>query len=799
MNEKLQRFGGLILVLTGLVLAAFYCALKFEVTTEITHFLPEGTDRHLGQISRAMADSELTRTVVLTVGGPDSETAVTATRALSARLRRSPQVAWIRSGDSPGLQEAFYEMYFSRRLMFLSDQPEQELPQRLSNQGLTAAARELKRQLTLPTGPLIRQIAAQDPLLAFPAWLERLKLASTETLEIKGGQLVTTEGRGVILLGSRGGAFDTTAQGVLQAELEAAFAAVDREHQGSLDLNQTSAGRFAIAAEAMIKDDITRISVVSTVAIIVFFLLLFRSIRALGLVFLPVISGMVGALAVGLLLFGRLHGITLAFGATLIGVGIDYAIHLQSHQLLAPHPAGPAATLRHVWPALLLGALTTVGGLGGMALAGLPGIKEMALFASTGVLLALIATRLCLPPLLPRRAEAPLLLRRLSQALGQLLAVMAQRRTLLLGVPLAAIVLCAFGLPSLRWDDDLTALQPLDPDLLEEDRRVRGQVSHVESGRLVVALGDTLEEALQQNDLVYQRLVRAQRDGLIGDFRSLHQFLWSVELQSRNLAVLQATTALSARFRAALAREGFRSESFQPFLDETLGGPAPAPLRLEDLQASPLADLVRPFRVEVGERVALLTFLRDVRDAPALSARLAGLNGVVYFDQFTYLSGVYRVCRTRTLQLLVAGLLAIGAMLLFRYRRVGLALAAFAPAVLAAGATLGLLACAGVSVNMFHLLGLLLVLSMGEDYGIFMVESRESPEELTASAVGVLGSCLSTVCAFGLLALSHNPAMRALGFTTGVGVFLSFLFAPTALVILGPRHSPAFEPGEKQS
>jgi predicted exporter len=37
---------------------------------------------------------------------------------------------------------------------------------------------------------------------------------------------------------------------------------------------------------------------------------------------------------------------------------------------------------------------------------------------------------------------------------------------------------------------------------------------------------------------------------------------------------------------------------------------------------------------------------------------------------------------------------------------------------------------------------------------------------------------------FGVLALSSNPALSAIGWTTGLGILLSFSFAPIALVVL---------------
>ena len=120
-----------------------------------------------------------------------------------------------------------------------------------------------------------------------------------------------------------------------------------------------------------------------------------------------------------------------------------------------------------------------------------------------------------------------------------------------------------------------------------------------------------------------------------------------------------------------------------------------------------------------------------------------------------------------------------------RYRRLGPALAAFLPAVLAATTALGALALLGFAANLMHLVALLLVLSMGVDYGIFMVESRHHPEGPAPTVVSLVVACVSTVLSFGLLAMSDNPALQALGLVTGIGVTLSLLLAPTAWLLLG--------------
>ena len=82
------------LALSTLVLCALgaYVATHLKVTTDVTMLLPAGDDRDLSTLVARVADSELARSMVLTVSAPDRDLAVRASRELEAELRAEPRV-----------------------------------------------------------------------------------------------------------------------------------------------------------------------------------------------------------------------------------------------------------------------------------------------------------------------------------------------------------------------------------------------------------------------------------------------------------------------------------------------------------------------------------------------------------------------------------------------------------------------------------------------------------------------------------------------------------------------------------
>lgn len=786
-REREKKRGRLVSLALGLALGALgaWTFWGLEVRHDITNFIPSSEDRELASVAREVVDSELSRTIAIAVRAGDEETSIAAARDLAERLRAIEEVAWVRSGPPPEVERAFYDLYFARRYAFFAEDPAAARA-RLDDAALREAAQRLRREVTGPTAILVRRVAQEDPLLAFLDHLRRLQGSAEGGPRVVDGQLVSQDGWALVLLASESPTFASARVGPMLDAIDAAMREVSSAHGGAVRFEQAGVHRFARRAEMEIRGDVERISTISSIGVVLLFLALYRGPRFLLLGGVSLAAGTIAATAACRLVFGSVHGITFAFGSSLLGVGIDFVAHYVNHHVLEPEREGAIATMRKLWPGLALGAATTIAGLAGLAWTSFPGMREMALFAAVGVTVALIATRVMVPPWMPEGAPAPRLARRAGDACLRLWERIQARRGPFLVLPIAALLVVAIGLPRLVWIDDIRALNQADPEWLAEDAAVRARVAQGEAGRLVIATGASDEEALRRAERAHVALAAAREAGEVTSFRSAHHFVRSLATQRAVDAAVRGAPELADRTVRALEAEGFVGSMFEPFR-ASLDAAPPEPLTYDALMQSPIADLARPFRVRLaGDRVAYLAFVDGVSDAGALEARLSSIEGVDYFDQREFLASAYRELRTRTTELLAVGLFVVLGMCVARYRSLRLGIASITPALLASATALGILGLLGEPANLMHLVGALLVLSMAEDYAVFLIESRDDARGVATTMVGIVVACITTVLSFGLLAASSHPAMRALGLMASLGVALALLLAPLAL-LLAPR------------
>ncbi len=759
----MRRLAALAIVAVIAIIAGGYSWRNFEVSTDLASLVPSEGEQH--RIAQALSSSSLANMLVFTVAGDNLDATTTATRELADLLRSSGVLTALQAGPGDLNTADTYQVLFANRIGLV--------PTRAwTLDELTLAARNLKRRLSGPSGPFIRMTATSDPLGLYPLLAGELKQS---TAVKPAGQVWLTQDERYGVITARV-AENSNSNGAVE-EIERIIDQFVTARSGAIEVEWTGVHRFSHFARQSIQSDVQRITGVVTLAITALYLLAFRKLSYLAIGLAPTALAIVCGLAVTLRVFGVVHGVALAFGATLLGVSIDYATHFLTHLVVTKR--SPHHTMKMIRPSLALGAATTVAGFAGLSVMQIQAFQQIAVFSAVGIIVALMATVLLLPEIVNRpdpnaSTFAPL------GTLGHWLATSTLARNAAKASAVASVFLVGLGAFTFTWTDDVTALNTASPAIVGESERVQTRIGTGDAGKFVVALGDSVEGALQANDAVAVTLSSMVADGELRGYQSVSRILPSAKTQTERHEALAKDAGLRARFAEAFTEEGFVPETFQPFFD-AISEETP-PLRPEDLEGTPLGDVLAPFFLVTAGEVGIVTSLAGVSDADRLAAKLEHDEvHAAYIDQEELAKRAYGYARRRALLMLGIGLLCVFGLVAARYRNLRVAMRLMMFPSLAGAVSLAVWGLAVGAANITHVVALLLVLSVGVDYAVFVNESRHDDQSREATSASIVICFLTTLIAFGALGFSQNLALRSLGVTIAIGVTVAAILAPLSV------------------
>jgi len=744
----------------ALVCAALIARTRF--TTDLSAFLPRSPTPAQQVLVEQLRDGMVSRLVLIGIEGAPPERLAETSRRLAAALRASGRFASVGNGEDAGFEKDRELLWRYRYLLSPAVSAE-----RFSPQGLHEILRELLAQLASPAGALMQRMASADPggeLLRLAA-----ELAPQSRPSSHGGVWFSQDGRRALLVAqTRAAGSEVGAQQQALALIRDSFAQTAPGTEARLLVS--GPGVFAAASRSRIHGDAWRLSLVGTALVAALLAALYRSARVLGLGLLPVASGALAGLAAVSLAFGPVHGITVAFGVTLIGEAVDYAIYL-----FAQNEPGAAAntTFERIWPTLRLGMLTSVIGFGAMLFSGFAGLAQLGLFSIAGLLAAAAVTRWVLPGLLPHGfavSAVPAL------APGVLAAAHAAPR---LRIPLAVALAAAAAFLLLRpqplWSGSLESLSPISRAEQELDRELRRDLAAPDMRHLVAVSAPGEQAALQAAERAAAALREAVARGWLEGFDSPASYLPSEATQRARQAALPAAETLRQNLEAARKGLPFRASAFEPFVRDVSEARAGPLLERASLQGTSLGLRLDALLVQRESGWAGVLPLRGVSDAKAIAAALPP--GSVLLDLKVELDQLYRGYLREAVIHSLLGAAAIAALLFASLRSPRRVLDVAAPLAAAVLATCALLALAGVELSIFHLVGLLLVVALGSNYALFFDRQARSGQGRGRTLVSLLFAATTTVIGFGVLASSRIPVLNAIGTTVAVGAAMALAFS----------------------
>ena len=748
-QNKFTALWLIVLSVVSIALGMAWFNKDIQIQTNIFALLPATHQDANLERAQQYVSQQLNDKVFVVLDAKNEQQLEQATQALKSTADQSQLFQLVK----PQLDnEEFARVLYQHKAGLLAKNDRQLLEQKdyqsLTEQGML--------QLMSPGMPITATLLQQDPLLLFPRYAMGLSaLQNNADISLEHGYATLRDDQGLSRLVVL--ALNNSPYNIEYQEQTADFIQQMNQQFGQLQVTPHWTGTllFAQFGTHSAQEEISTIGVGSTLGILLLVWFGFRSIRPMLTEMVAVGTGSLVAFAVTYWVFGEIHLMTLVFGASLIGVCVDFSFYFMAMQSQHRQVDG-FSVLKPLLPSLFVGLMTTLLAYVVLSFTPFPGFRQIAVFSMVGLTAAWITSILLLPRLPALNAEPAI---KTLSFIGQARRYMQARHTLRYVFIASIILLTGSSLFFLKSNDDIRNLQSMDAQLKQEDMYVRTRFMQQQSSEYFVVQGKTPAQLAQNEQQLLLQLEALQKDGKLDSVQALGQWLPPLQHQKQNVALLQSipqknlieyAQAMQLNVPEVLAWQS--NLAHQPLLTESI------------FKGHPLAFL----QMSPTERLVMLQNVHDVQAVQHLEN-----SNVQLLRPVNQLSELFKQHRQHAQWLLLSALviLAIGLGLLYGKESI---LALVLPVSMALMTTFAIQAWFGVEINLFSIMGTFLIIGIGVDYAIFYRHGHDHPQVV---GMALFLCMMSTLFGFGLLSFSHTHAIHSFGLTVLLGVIFSFIYA----------------------
>jgi predicted RND superfamily exporter protein len=562
--------------------------------------------------------------------------------------------------------------------------------------------------------------------------------------------------------------------------------------------------------------DIRRIALAATLVVIALLALFFRRPLAPFVLLLPIATGFALAAAIGYLLFGSMSLIAWIFVGVLVGLGVDFGLHVTTHYWIYGEPCDGRAdalssALLRPGRGIIFGGLTSAAAFFSLQIVSYPVMREVAWLTGIG-LLAILASSFTVLPIglsyFPASGQEKTRWSKWCEFFDR-----ASRTSLLRGSAPWIVLIAAslFAARSIPFEPHPWKLALRGNPKSAELERLNNELGSAFTPLLMVSQGRTVDEAIARDRQATHMLQRVALKAGVTSIESPSRWLPARENQVANIEFIRDNRELfsAARFRRDFqdvvsmmdAPDPYLTEEYLPLVTRFLR-PDQREFNLDDLRGLGLdSEIDRHLVSQGGQHLAIsYIYLRKFPWAEGSVSRFlevfdaagrSDLTGVQILGEALRSASHASILRRDALLATLLALALVAAVLWVAFRDFAAAALCLLPLACGVSAALLVMAVFNVELNMLTLAIAPLLVGIGVDDGIHMVERLQTGEEV-GNVVREAGSAmtmttLTTVAAFACLGLATFDGMRDIGLVGAVGIFVCLL-ASLHLIPLFYRH-----------
>lgn len=634
--------------------------------------------------------------------------------------------------------------------------------------------------LNSPAGITIKKQVQQDPLGIIRLGLQKLEhLRSEFSLNIVDGFFLSRDGRSCLIMAESSLSLtDSKNAETVQAVVDGAL---------SSGLNPVIQGRVigslphTLANARSIQHDLRTLLPIATILLLLLLGIALRDGRALLVFGIPFLAAPLAVCATACI-FGEISRLALGFGIVLLGISVDFAVHL--YLALTRESGGHELVLQRIRRPIILATLTTISVFIVLLFSQVPSHKQMATLALISTLLAVSVSWLVIPSIatsgkrVPDKAGCFVMSGRYSSV---------WMRFIILAVWVGLLAAGLLTWPLLHYNGDLRVLDAPDQQVIADEQHFRDTWGQKGEQTFVVASGASLNEALDRNSQIYETII----ENNVNVFQSLSPLMPGPASQQRNMQLWkrfwhEKRPLFDKQFEEIAVKHGYAVNGFASFFQWLDRKPAfllPTELLSGSLQTLVATMIRTPEQQQAKTQDAPHEFLvitTVAADKELLSVLLAleqAGPGVTVLDSRKWRNQVEKLLRKDIVFLSFAAGVIIVFLTVLIFKQMKAVAGVLAPVASALAAMSLFSFLSSGELNMMHLLMGIMVIGLSVDYGIFVVCScTEKIINVSSFAVSVCAA--SSLLGFGVLAFADHPALHSLGVTVLAGIGAAW---PTAI------------------
>lgn len=787
-----------VFFITVLILFALvgYLASRLQFEEDISRMIP--TDEKTNRASFILRNSKFADRLVLNISQTDTTAEANPDELTSYAevlvkqldsLYKPSHISEITATVPEDLMLQVNSIFYNNLPLFLEEKDYAKIDSMLLPENVDEVLDKNYKTLISPTGSFLKQNISRDPLGLTYIALGRLQsLQFNHNYEIYNGYMMSQDMKHLILFVSLSHPSNETSEnGILISGIENITDSLSKINP-EVKAEYFGGAAMAVANAARIKKDITLTVGIATIVLVLVISLFFRRKFIFLVILLPVAFGGLASLALLFLIKTKVSAIALGVGSVLMGVTIDFSLHIFTHYR---HTRSVERVIKDVAQPMLMSSFTTAAAFLCLQFANSEVLRDLGLFAALSIITSALFAIFVLPQLLHLFDKKGETAEQQETFIDRLCAYPFHQNKILIAAVAVFTVIAFFFIGEIQFEGDMTRMNYVPEKLQKAEENLNRINNYSLKSVFLVSSGKTVQDALKSGERNRSKVDSLIKLGVVKKAATPGLLLMSDSIQQKKLNrwnsfwTAEKKELLRNNIAQSSAKFKFSSSAFDAFynqLDKSFN-------LISTSESDTLKKLfLRDYVSETADMTAVITLLSvEEKDKQKVYAAFEEKENIDILDKKFLTDRFVEIIKSdfNTILLLSSALVFIT--FLVSYGRIELTLLTFIPMAISWIWILGIMSIFGLKFNIINIIISTFIFGLGDDYSIFTMngmleEYRTGRKNLSSYKTSIFLSAFTTIIGIGVLIFAEHPALKSIAAITITGmvsvVIVSFTIQP---------------------